>query len=134
MNMHTKILESIPPSVRPYFPDPAQDEKASHQAMMKKLAVTFLLWTISKKPTTGYSLIKQLESEHPGGLATASRIYPFLAYMEEEGLIKAKILKTGKRESKEYSITAKGKLLINITRKIISHCMWGEFLRDISKK
>ena len=134
MHTHKEILESIPPSLRNYFPDSAQDEKASHQTMMKKMAVTFLLWMINKKPTTGYALIKQLEIEHPGGMAKASRMYPLLIDMEDEGLIKAKILKTGKRESKEYSITAKGKLLINITRKILSHCRWGEFLRDISKK
>ncbi len=134
MPTHEQILATIPPSLKTYFPNPNEDEKTSHQTMMKKMAVTFLLWIISKKPTTGYTLMKLLEAEHPGGMSKASRIYPLLAYMEEEGLVKSKILKTGKRESKEYSITAKGKLLINITRKVLAKTMWGEFLRDISKK
>ena len=127
-------MDSIPPSMRKYFPDPEESHKSSEHKMRNKIATTFVLWMIGKKPTTGYALIKKLGVEHPGAMAHASRIYPMLVHMEEEGLLKSKILKTGKRESKEYSITSKGKLLIKVTNKLLSKTIWGEFLRDISKK
>ena len=132
--MHQNIMDAIPPSLRKYFPDPNECHGSSHPKMMKKLTATFLIWIISKEPTTGYALIKKLEVEHPGAMANASRIYPLLVNMEDEGLLKSKILKTGKRQSKEYSVTAKGKLLIKVTNKLLSKTIWGEFLRDISKK
>lgn len=99
---------------------------------MKKIAAVFLLWAIDRKPITGYSLIKKLHEEHHP-VATPARIYPLLSHMEKEGLIHSKTLKKGKRESKEYSITPKGKLVIQTTRKILSRMLWGEFLRDISR-
>ena len=134
MQMSRKLMDSIPPSVRKYFPGPEDTHTSSQQKMMKKIASTFVLWMISKEPTTGYALIKKLEAEHPGALAQASRLYPMLVHMEKEGLLRSRVLKTGKRESKEYSITPKGKLLIKVTNKLLSKTMWGEFLREISRK
>jgi DNA-binding PadR family transcriptional regulator len=106
----------------------------SSEKMYRKMAITFVLWIINKGPMTGYELMKLLEREHHGPSATASRVYPLLAFMEEEGLLRSKILKKGKRESKQYSVTAKGKLLLKVTNKILSKMMWGEFLREISRK
>lgn len=134
MQMSKDLMDSIPPSVREFFPNPEDSEESCHHKMTKKIASTFILWLISKEPTTGYALIKKLEVQHPGAMAHASRIYPVLVKMEGEGLLKSKTLKTGKRESKEYSITPKGKLLIKVTNKLLSRTIWGEFLRDISKK
>jgi DNA-binding PadR family transcriptional regulator len=128
-----KLRASIPPSIKKHFPSRPPTGKAPHASAMKKIVIPFLLWAISKKPVTGYSLIKKLgEDCHP--IATSARIYPLLVHMEKEGLIRSKTLKKGKRESKEYSITPKGKLVIQTTRKILSQMLWGEFLREISRR
>ena len=134
MHAHKDIIKSIPLPLRKYFPGPDGCKAPTHQKMVKKMMLTFLLWSINKEPITGYSLIKKMEKEHPGAMANASRMYPLLVHMEEEGLLKSKILKTGKRESKEYSVTPKGKLLLSITNKLLSKTTWGEFMRDISRK
>jgi DNA-binding PadR family transcriptional regulator len=129
-----KLQASIPPSIKKHFPSrPPTGGKMPPASAMKKIVIPFLLWAISKKPITGYSLIKKLgEDCHP--ISTPARIYPLLVHMEKEGLVHSKTLKKGKRESKEYSITPKGKLVIQTTRKILSQMLWGEFLREISRR
>ncbi len=135
MQSQGNLLNSVPPSLQKYFPHLNNSiNKITQQRMLKTLTMTFLLWLINRKATTGYLLIKKLEVEHPSAIAHASRIYPLLVYMEKEGLLRSKLLKTGKRESKEYSTTAKGKLLLKTTNKLLSKTTWGTFLRDISKK
>lgn len=129
-----KLEKQIPPSIRPMFEGLCSGKGKSSESMSRKMAMTFVLWIMDKEPMSGYELMKLLEKEHHGPSATPSRIYPLLSYMEEEGLLRPKILKNGKRESKQYSVTAKGKLVLKVTNRILSKMIWGEFLRDISRK
>ncbi len=129
-----KMEKSIPPSLRSMFSGMCSGRGESSNKIAKKMAMAFVLWIISRKPMSGYELMKLLEKEHHGPSAKPSRVYSLLPYMEKEGLIRSKILKKGKRESKQYSITPKGKLALKVTNKILSKRMWGEFLREISKK
>lgn len=133
MPSYEKLSAKIPKSIKHIFPGP-KDCKPSEAKMHKKIAITYLLWILKKKPMTGYQLMKMFKEEHHEAMSKASRIYPLLVHLEEEGLLRSKILKKGKRESKQYTITPKGKLVITTTRKILSQVLWGEFLRDISRK
>ena len=81
---------------------------------------------------TGYQLMKLLKEDHQESLSKPSKIYPFLVGLEKQGLLRSKILKKGKRESKQYSVTQKGKLVITTTKKLLSQMLWGEFLHEIS--
>lgn len=134
MPSYESVLSKVPDSIKDIFPGPNECKMPSGAKMHKKIAMTFLLWLIGKKPMTGYQLMKLLESEHQKAMASPSRIYPFLAGLEKQGLLRSRILKKGKRESKQYSITKKGKLVVSTTRKILSKMLWGEFLQDISKR
>lgn len=137
MSVHTGSKASIPASVRGLFTDmySARNGRVCHaKGVHKKIVTLYLLWIIKKKPITGYSIMKLLREEQHPALAKASRIYPFLSYLEGEGLIRSKRIKKGRRESKEYSITQKGRLVLKVTNRLMSQMMWGEFLRDISKR
>ncbi|MBN2122565.1 PadR family transcriptional regulator [Candidatus Micrarchaeota archaeon] len=129
-----KLEKQIPPSIKPLFKGFCSGREKSPEKMLHKMAMTFVLWIMNREPMTGYELMKLLKSDHHGPSATPSRIYPLLSAMEEDGLLRSKILKKGKRESKQYSITAKGKLVLKVTNRILSKMRWGEFLRDISRK
>jgi PadR family transcriptional regulator PadR len=134
MPSYEKMEKSIPPSLRGMFSGLCSPKGKSSGKFLKKVALTFIVWLIDRKPMSGYELMKLLEKEHHGPSAKPSRIYPFLAYMEGEGLLKSRILKKGMRESKQYSVTPKGKLVLRTTKKLLSGMLWGEFLREMSKK
>lgn len=134
MPTYEKLSGQIPKSVKHIFPEPKSSKEAAGAKMHKKIAITYVLWIIEKKPMTGYQLMKLLRKEHHEAMAKPSKIYPFLVGLEKQGLLRSKILKKGKRESKQYTITPKGKLVITTTRKILSQMMWGDFLRDISRR
>ncbi|MBD3390117.1 hypothetical protein GF415_04180 [Candidatus Micrarchaeota archaeon] len=134
MPTYEEVFSQIPKSIRDVFPDPEGCKKPSLVQMHKKVAMTYILWLIEQEPMTGYQLMKLLKEHHHRAMATPSRIYPLLSRLEVAGLLRAKTLKKGKRESKQYSITGKGRLVIKTTRKIISRMLWGKFLQDISKR
>ena len=133
MPEYSAVFSQIPKSIRHMFPEPGGCRMPAGDKMHKKIATTYILWLIGRKPMTGYELMKLLETQHHKAMASPSRIYPLLLHLEKEGLIRSKILKKGKRESKQYSITQKGRLVIATTRKILSKMLWGEFLQDISR-
>jgi DNA-binding PadR family transcriptional regulator len=128
------VFSDVPNSIKDIFPGPKDCKMPSGARMHKKIAMTYLLWLMEKEPMTGYQLMKLLEKHHHKSMASPSRVYPFLAGLEKQGLLRSRILKKGKRESKQYSITPKGKLVITTTRRILSKMLWGEFLQDISKR
>jgi len=134
MPSYEKISSQIPKSIKHMFPDPKEGKKKAGAKMHKKIAITYVLWIIEKEPMTGYQLMKKLKEDHQESLSKPSRIYPFLVNLEKQGLLRSRILKKGKRESKQYTITPKGKLVITTTRKILSQMLWGEFLQDISRR
>lgn len=134
MPSYEKMEKSIPPSLRGTFSKLSASGRRHPEKIAKKMAMIFTLWLIARKPMTGYGLMKLLEKERHGPSAKPSRIYPFLAYMEGEGLLRSRILKKGRRESKQYSVTPKGKLLLRTANALLSKARFGEFLRDISRK
>ena len=67
-----------------------------------------LLGLLADEPRSGYDLAKEFESSlHYVWSASHSQIYPELARLQEEGLIKT--VERGARGRKAYGITAKGR-------------------------
>jgi DNA-binding PadR family transcriptional regulator len=68
----------------------------------------FILHTLSKRPGTGYDLLKEIE-EKTGGQWVPSKgtLYPVLKQLEEERLIE--LSETGARAKNIYVLTPKGK-------------------------
>jgi DNA-binding PadR family transcriptional regulator len=133
MPSHENPPASIPKPIRHAFPGPGEG-RPSEARVHRKIAAVYLIWIIERKPVTGYELMKMLREDPHHPMANASRIYPFLSSLEKKGLLRSRILKKGKRESKQYSITPKGKLVVSTTRKLLSRMLWGEFLQDISRR
>ncbi len=71
-----------------------------------KLHTLFLL---SRRKIHGYEIIKALQQNF-GAKISASQVYPFLAALRNKGYIWHS--GTDKREKKEYSLTAEGRMFI----------------------
>ncbi len=78
---------------------------------MKRGFVSFLiLLALEAEPANGYKLMKKISEDTYGAWRpTNSTMYPYLSNLSEKGLIQYDLKKTGERESKEYSLTIKGK-------------------------
>ncbi|MFX1500075.1 MAG: PadR family transcriptional regulator [Promethearchaeota archaeon] len=78
---------------------------------MKRGFVSFLiLLALEVEPANGYKLMKKISEDTYGAWRpTNSTMYPYLSNLTEKGLIEYDLKKTGERESKEYSLTIKGK-------------------------
>jgi DNA-binding PadR family transcriptional regulator len=78
--------------------------------VMAELKVTSLiksytLLLLKRRPMHGYELIKELEDCTEGNIS-ASHVYPFLKVLQKKRLVA--VSATGKRERKEYKLTASG--------------------------
>jgi len=72
-----------------------------------------ILLALEKEPANGYKLMKLISEDTFGEWQpTNSTIYPYLSNLTEKGLVEYEEKKTGKRESKEYSLTIKGKEIL----------------------
>ena len=72
-----------------------------------------ILLALEKEPANGYKLMKLISEDTFGEWQpTNSTIYPYLSNLKEKGLVEYEEKKTGKRESKEYSLTIKGKEIL----------------------
>ena len=69
-----------------------------------------ILLALEKEPANGYKLMKMISEDTFGEWRpTNSTMYPYLSNLTSRELIQYKMKKTGQRESKEYSLTMKGK-------------------------
>jgi PadR family transcriptional regulator PadR len=77
-----------------------------------------ILWLLSKRPTHGYALLKQLREIRRSPL-TQGTLYPALATLEKMRLIKSR--KAGARGKKVYVLTQRGKkALLDCCREFVS--------------
>ena len=89
----------------------------------------FLLWIINRKELHGYEMIKLFKKEGMKS-ASASRLYPLLNSLHEQGLILQKEKKQGARVRKVYALTKKGKKQLYEGKKLFSGLM-KEFLKEM---
>ena len=80
--------------------------------IIRNISKLAILWSISRKTQSGYSVIKEMEritnQRFQPGI-----IYPLLYKLEERGFITGEWVQKGRKRIKYYSITEKGKEVLN---------------------
>jgi PadR family transcriptional regulator, regulatory protein PadR len=85
---------------------------------MKGFLSFLILWSLSKEPLTGAALAGEF-AKRKGTKPSPGTIYPALKDLKEKGLIQA-------NETKEYSLTAKGKKELNKSLEVFT-TMFSDF-------
>jgi DNA-binding PadR family transcriptional regulator len=94
----------------------------------------FLLWMISKKEQHGYEIIKTIEEDPVIPSFAANKIYPLLRELHKKELITQKKVMQGKRPRKVYSITAKGKAVLQKAKEYIKESpLMMQYVEDMCK-
>jgi len=94
-------------------------EKKLIRRTVKGLSRAIILWLVSQKPMSGYSILKEIH-KLTGFKFTSGVIYPLLYELEEKKLIDGKWVQKGRRNIKYHSITKKGKSELNSLRKFFN--------------
>jgi DNA-binding PadR family transcriptional regulator len=97
-------------------------QKEIVQHITKNLLDIQILALISKEPTWGYKIKKQIEA-FSGLKIRHGVLYPLLRKLENKGLIKSQKQQQGKRTRKVYAATEKGKTYIQTYNAIIKELM-----------
>jgi DNA-binding PadR family transcriptional regulator len=88
----------------------------THNGQQKGILTMYLLYTLQKKPKSGYEIISEIKEKTEGTwVPSKGTIYPLLRQLEDGGLIKVKT--TEKRSKKIFMVTLKGKKMIFNTKK-----------------
>ncbi|MFW9942031.1 MAG: PadR family transcriptional regulator [Candidatus Thorarchaeota archaeon] len=83
------------------------------QSMKSGYVSMLIMLALEKEPANGYKLMRMISEDTFGEWKpTNSTMYPYLSNLTKRGLIKFKTKKQGQRESKEYSLTMKGKKIL----------------------
>jgi DNA-binding PadR family transcriptional regulator len=107
----------------------AELEKDLVKAMIRGFSRVLILWLLNKTPMSGYNVSRELKrltgwSFHPGA------VYPLLYELEENGLIKGKWTRRGRRRIKYYATTEKGVELLNRVKRFLDAPLKG-ILKDL---
>jgi DNA-binding PadR family transcriptional regulator len=88
----------------------------THNGQQKGILTIYLLYSLQKKPKSGYEIISEIKEKTEGTwVPSKGTIYPLLRQLEKGGLIKVKT--TEKRSKNIFKITPKGKKIILNTKK-----------------
>jgi len=87
-----------------------------------------ILWLLSQKPLSGYSVTKELK-KLTGWSFHSGVVYPLLYELEENRLIVGKWVKKGKRRIKYYSATKSGLIVLDRIRELLKKPV-KEVLKD----
>lgn len=85
------------------------------ESFLRGLERPLILWLLSKKPSHGYGLIKELR-DCIGIKVKPSMLYPFLHNLEAAGFIRGNWIKEDGRNIKYYYLTSKGEKLLRDMR------------------
>jgi len=88
-----------------------------------------ILWLVSRKPMSGYSLSKELK-RLVGWDFNPGAVYPLLYELEENRLLEGKWTGKGRRRIKYYSITESGNELLTRIRSLLKMPV-KEILKDL---
>ncbi len=80
-------------------------------AFQRGLDRPLVLWLISKGPTYGYEIIKEIKRLTGRRLKPAT-LYPFLNRLEDEGFLVSELIEKNRRELRFYRLTDKGKNIL----------------------
>ena len=95
----------------------AEEEKDLVRDTVRGFSRAIILWLVSQKPTSGYSVIKEIE-RLTGQKITPGIVYPLLYELEKKGFVASEWTQKGERRIKYYSITENGTKLLNRLRKM----------------
>ena len=108
--------------------------------MLKGYMKLAVLASISRRPLSGYGIMKKIAEETLGfWKPTCGGVYPILRELEEKGYIEGEWAFRGKRKMKIYEITDDGEKLLNLAlekQREISEVMaklLHEYARDVLK-
>ena len=103
-----------------------------HKKIASGVFATFLLWLIGKKPIHGYGIISTLRREHRSVHVGPSHVYPLLAGLCRQGLVKVREESSGMRVRKLYSITPAGKRkLAEAKARFLGDSLRAQFMREM---
>ena len=93
----------------------AEEERDIVRTIVRGFSRVIILWLISQKPASGYSIVKEIE-RLTGQKFHAGIVYPLLYELEKDEFISGWWTQKGRRRIKYYSITEKGTKLLNQLR------------------
>lgn len=107
----------------------AEEEEYLIRATVRGFSRAIILWLVEQESMSGYRIIKEMRR------LTAQRfhsgiVYPLLYEMEEKGFIAGDWVQKGRRRIKYYSLTEKGRMIVDRLRKLFKMPV-REVLRDL---
>lgn len=104
-------------------------EKDLVKAAIRGFSRVLILWLLSRKSMSGYTLSKELK-RLTGWSFHSGVVYPLLYELEESGLIRGKWVRKGRRRIKYYLATKNGAELLNRVRRLLEMPI-KEVLKDL---
>jgi len=99
------------------------------KAIIRGMSRSIILWLVNQKPMSGYSIVKEMK-RLTGQNIHSGIVYPLLYELEENGLIVGEWSQKGRRRIKHYTITEKGKKLLNKIKELFEMPV-KEVLKDL---
>ncbi|MGB9960354.1 MAG: PadR family transcriptional regulator [Candidatus Bathyarchaeales archaeon] len=103
-------------------------EKDLAKAAIRGFSRVIILWLVSRKPMSGYTISKELK-RLTGWSFHSGVVYPLLYELEENKLIDGEWTQKGRRRIKYYSATKQGLELLNRVRELFEMPV-KEILKD----
>jgi len=107
----------------------AEDEGYLIKVTIRGFSRAIILWLMEREPMSGYRVIKEMRRMTKQHFHSGV-VYPLLYEMESKGLIAGDWIHKGRRRVKLYSLTTKGKALVNHLRTLFKMPM-REVLKDL---
>jgi len=104
-------------------------ERELIKAIVRGMRRSIILWLVNQKPMSGYSVVKEMK-RLTGQNIHSGMVYPLLYELEENGLIAGKWSQKGQKTHKHYTITEKGKELLNKIKELFEMPI-KEVLKDL---
>jgi PadR family transcriptional regulator PadR len=110
----------------------AEAESDLVRSTVKGFSRAIILWLVNQKPMSGYMIVKEIE-KLTGQKFNPGIIYPLLYELEKEVFIAGQWIQKGRRRTKYYSTTEKGKRLLNRLRELFEMPV-KEVLKDFIRE
>lgn len=107
----------------------SEAERDLVKAIIRGMSRSIILWLVNQKPMSGYSIVKEMK-RLTGQNIHSGIVYPLLYELEENGLIVGEWSQKGRRRIKNYTITEKGKKLLNKIKELFEMPV-KEVLKDL---
>jgi DNA-binding PadR family transcriptional regulator len=98
-------------------PNLADTEKEIVKAALRGFNRAIILWLISKKPMSGYSVVKEM-NKLTGEKFKQGTIYPLLYELEKNGALSGQWTQKGSMRIKKYAITQDGLKQLSYLREV----------------